>query len=285
MNTVKTVAIIALIISKIELYAADYSQVALAVNESMAMLSSERPYAYFELGLSDKERDLFQNLNIALAQEYVSYGIEKNFEQELIEFINKIGSFYDDNGIVREYQTSLNKDIAHAAAQCITKIILDVLRGSKQETALIKVRSFLPTHEFDMARWHIDKSRQASTHRFTIALKGHGTLFYDISADTKEKFFAIQGREKNMSELRKKLAALLEDETHISKPPASQGAVFMVNSKDGAVHSEPVINEIRLLLAITPHSKAAFDTMLENERQENEKRGIDSSELNQKINF
>lgn len=290
MKIAKIILAVVLSASAIELYSSDYSttELTLATNikASMATLSPEKPYAYFDLGISEGESEALRNLKITLSCEYASYGIEKDFEKDLTEFINKLGSFYDDCGIFREYETSLNANLAHATAQYITKIIRDVLLGSKQETALIKVRSFLPTHQFDTARWHVDKSMQASTHKFTIALKGPGTLFYDIPTDIKEQFFSVLEGEKDVSKARKQLATLLHDETRMSKPQSAQGAVFMINSKNGAIHSEPIIDEIRLLLAITPHSKAAFDTMLEKERRENEEKGIDYSGPNQiKINF
>lgn len=299
-KSMKFIVIMALIIAKNELYAADCikkeipaqrqssTQDGLAANveTAIALLSSARPYAYFGLELSEQAREVFQSLNITIAHEYMSYGIEKNFENELIEYINKLGSFYDDCGVLREYQTSLNKDISVLASQCIIKIIREVLLGSKQETALIKIRSFLPTHQFDLARWHIDKSRQGSTFRFTIALRGPGTLFYELLAPTKEVFFSVQEHEKDPHELRKKLASLLDDETRTSKSLSSQGAVFMIDSRDGAVHSEPRLDEIRLLLAITPASKVAFTTMLEKERLDNERIGVDLSGPHQiKINF
>jgi hypothetical protein len=126
----------------------------------------------------------------------------------------------------------------------------------------LRLRSFTPTSEYDVPRWHQDgyyyAPYEGNPYKFAITLKGPATLFYKLPPHLKENFLTLtrEGMEKNGYN-RQALATLLKPFKEAAFiPQPYQGAVFIVGSEYAAVHSEPPIHEERLFLSVLPGSKA-----------------------------
>jgi hypothetical protein len=218
------------------------------IQKAIKTLGPDHSFYYYDLQLSDHEIKILKSLRINTTKEYSNYGNLKDLSSE-----------------VRAFLRSLNKEneaIAEAAPQIIVRIVNDIVQASGQETAWVAVRSFIPTSEYDVPRWHQDgyyyAPYEGDPYKFAITLKGPATLFYKLPSDLKEKFLTLtrEGNEKNGYN-RQALATLLKPfKETISIPQPYQGPIFVVGSDNAAVHSEPSIHEERLFLSVLPGSKA-----------------------------
>lgn len=218
-----------------------------AIQNAIEALSSTRSFAYYNLHLSENEKNAVNTLKINKTDSYNNYAHLNTLEFEVREFIKALS---------KEDQTN-----AKELSQLIVRLVNEIVQASGQETAWVAVRAFTPTSEYDMPRWHTDgyyfEPYSGAPYKFALTLKGSPTLFYPLPNNKKEEFFALRrkGTEQN-DHNRQALADMLEQSKEvISSAQPYQGAVFVVGSNNAAVHSEPPIKEERLFISVLPGSK------------------------------
>lgn len=217
------------------------------IQTALKTLGPNSSFVYYDLQPSESERSALKTLKINTTDAYNNYGNLNVLESEVREFLKTV-----NNG---------SESSAQDVARLITRLVKEILQGCGQETAWVTVRSFTSTSEYDLPRWHTDgyyyAPYEGDPYKFAITLKGPPTLFYQLPADKREAFYALQrkGNEKNEYN-RQALAEMLSTAKEaISIGQPYQGAVFIVGSNHAAVHSEPPIKEERLFLSILPGSK------------------------------
>lgn len=210
-------------------------------------LGPENSFVCYDLHLSDDDIKVLKSLKVSITDEYNNYGNLKDLNSEVRTFIK-----------------SLNKEneaIAEATSKIIARIVNDIVRASGQETAWVAVRSFIPTSEYDVPRWHRDgyyyAPYEGNPYKFAVTLKGPSTLFYNLPNDLKKEFSDLErtGTEKNGYN-RQTLATFLgQSQGNTRVPQPYQGAIFIVGSEYAAIHSEPPIHEERLFISVLPGSQ------------------------------
>ncbi len=217
------------------------------IQATLKMLSPNSPFVYYDLQLSERERSALKNLKINTTDDYNNYGNLDELESEVRDFLKTLGKGNDTS----------TQDVS----QLITRLVKEVLQGCGQETAWVAVRSFTPASAYDLPRWHTDgyyyAPHEGNPYKFAITLKGPPTLFYQLPADKREGFYALQRKGNEQNEYNRQALTLMlnaaKEAISIGQP--YQGAVFIVGSNHAAVHSEPPIKEERLFLSILPGSK------------------------------
>ncbi|MBA3814482.1 MAG: DUF2608 domain-containing protein [Alphaproteobacteria bacterium] len=171
-------------------------QIKIAIDQ----LNTNNPFVIFALGLTEEEKNILKKLQINTTEVYNNYGSLKDLNAEIRTFIKSLNKE--------------NKAIAETASQIIVRIVNDIIQASGQETAWVAVRSFTPTSEYDIPRWHKDgyyyAPYEGDPYKFAVTLKGSSTLFYSLPTHMREKFYALEkgGTEEN-SYNRQALATLL----------------------------------------------------------------------------
>lgn len=217
------------------------------ISNALIKLSPETPFIIFDLTLSSADLNDLKKLKINSTLEYNNYGDLESLQSGISDFLLSLGN---------------SLEIANSVSKLITKIIIHSLIGSRRETAWIVLRAFTHTDEYDIPRWHTDGTFYTSMsmqYKIVMALKGPQTLFYPkalfetLSDQMQNEFHFLSDGKDGPKENRIAQAKIL-DASQIISSSLNQGALFLVGD-NGALHSEPPINEERLFLSILPASK------------------------------
>lgn len=219
------------------------------IQATLKTLGPNSSFVYYDLDPSERERNALKTLKINMTDDYNNYGNLDGLESEVRDFLKTLGKGNDTS--------------AQDVSQLITRLVKEVLQGCGQETAWVAVRSFTPTSAYDLPRWHTDgyyyAPYEGDPYKFAITLRGPPTLFYQLPADKREEFYALQRKGNEQNEYNRQALALMLNTVKeaISIGQLYQGAVFIVGSNHAAVHSEPPIKEERLFLSSCPFFQGA----------------------------
>lgn len=125
-------------------------------------------YAFVDLGLSNEEKDLFDQVMVLNTMQLDRFGHLELLKEEIPQFLRNLGNE--------------DEEVINSAAEVINKIVLNVTEAFGKQTAWVSVRASTPTNEYDMPRWHMDGPYYAPNYgvqyKFATALKGRSTLFF-----------------------------------------------------------------------------------------------------------
>lgn len=109
-----------------------------AIQNAIEALSSTRSFAYYDLHLSENEKNAVTTLKINKTDSYNNYAHLNTLEFEVREFIKALSKADQTN--------------AKELSQLIVRLVNEIVQASGQETAWVAVRAFTPTSEYDMPR-------------------------------------------------------------------------------------------------------------------------------------
>lgn len=152
------------------------------IRNAINCLNANSPFVFFDLVLSEEEKYIFKNIKINSTEEYNNFGNLEVLEPELRQFIQSLGPQNEEN--------------AETIARIIGKVVQTIVQCSGPKTAWVVLRSFTPTPEYDIPRWHRNGSYYSSyeenSYKLSITLKGPAALFYNLPNQIKEKFFDLE---------------------------------------------------------------------------------------------
>ena len=222
-----------------------------------ALQSGKQSFAFVDLGISKKDWEALQNLQISETTEYGRYTRLHLIPEELAEFL-------------RTEVGSKNSSLNRLAARIIHEIAEKVVKASGKETAWVCVRASTPSDEYDLSRWHTDgsfyKPYGSAQLKFAGVLRGASTIFVDL-IDKKDEFHEIEGRKDLFDREKRVMFRDLIPSESIVHPNFGQGAFFLVGSNQAAIHSEPAFAESRLFFSVVPGTQAEIEE-LANSRKE-----------------
>jgi len=219
--------------------------------------SDEKQFKIFDIKYSKEEQDAIDtlNLNTDKIYEFIHFSTYNNLDN-LENFIGEIG----DN----------TKDKVIIISNLIKKIIKIVMKGYNKKDYFLIIKTFPPTDEFDIPRWHCDGRQKGFETRddiskFATVFKGPGTLFIKTTPEERKSFIEIEKNWANTIEYRKKMEGEIKGSR--IQLENNQGAIFIAETIEDkfncGIHSEPVINETRLFLSILPGSKKEITETME----------------------
>ena len=211
---------------------------------------ADADFSHFDLGLDVRVLKNFQNLNIQSTASYSNFGEPDHICAEIKKFLGGQG-----NDIVS----------AQVAAEAIDTIVKGVLGAFQSESAWVSLRSFSPTTEYDVPRWHTDgyyyEPFLGDQKKVVATLKGAPTLINDLRGHLRQQFNALFSVIPHDDiEGRKEIAALV-DSSKTSQAFPGQGSIFVAGSARAALHSEPPIKEPRLFLSVLPGSSVQIEEL------------------------
>jgi hypothetical protein len=221
--------------------------------------SKKYDFKLFNINYNKKEQECIDNIKINTNNNYNYYG-SINTMTNINTFLLKIG----DN----------NKEEIDKLEQIILKLIKNVLDGYQQKYFWLLIRVTTPSNVFNIPRWHKDGSyfgNNISTSKFVAVLKGPGTLFIKSSTQVSNIYNKLEDeimKELNETEQNKIEQNKIEEKYRyiyadklqnekIIQTNNNQGAIFFAKSGDidGAIHSEPNIDNYRIFISIIPNTK------------------------------
>jgi|GEM_PF-2053924 hypothetical protein len=215
-------------------------------NDGKSLPTLEKPYIFFDLNLSESQRDTLANLKITRNSEFDNNGDLENMLDKMEHFISHLDIE--------------NAGISLKIAEIILGLINSVINEMHQETAWVVLRASTPNEVFKTPRWHIDghyfPPHEGEQLKVVTTLAGPGTLFYDLPDEKREAFYSIDNDRIKVNEM-------LKDAIPVSTA-FNQGAAFISGSKSrAAIHSEPYINSPRLFLAMAPCSRSQYKAKMD----------------------
>lgn len=211
-----------------------------AMRKQISTLGPGTSFAYVDLQLTDSELERidklkFDNIAPKKGKEYNRFGDLSLLSEELPIFLREIGN--DDEEVIQ------------TVTEIIARAVDDVTKASNKNSAWVAVRAFLPDHEYDIPRWHMDGPfygpypNPELVYKFAAVLKGRPTLLYNIPDDMRNIF------NENWDD--RIFRSQLLDLNKAESPKKGEGVFFIVGNDDlGAVHSEPIMDEERLFFSI-----------------------------------
>lgn len=195
--------------------------------------SAQQPFTYFDLELSDEERECLRSLDISSVAHYENYGALDILLDEVTEYVKSFGN---------------NEQSKAAIVAALTKkIVHKVVNLTHLETAWVTLRAFTPVSIFAGHRWHPDRYDYPPTgeqYKAAVTLKGQSTLFYNATPKQREDLESIQHD-------RVMLEQQLDKNLIVSAEP-DKGTVFIIGARYAPIHSEPDTISDRLFMAILP---------------------------------
>lgn len=228
--------------------------------------SDNYDFKTFSMGYTKSEKERIKRFDLKESKTFSHYGSISDME-ELNSFLFNIG-------------TNTQDDIKKMR-KLIMNIIHTVLKVYKKKHFWLDIRVTQPKHDYDTPRWHKDgrifssDPNELYTSKFVTVLKGPGTLL--IKGTDKVNQIHINNFEKQCKEaippkntkmsieqsirIQEKYRPILTKELadeKIVQVKNTQGLIFFtgVSMEQGALHSEPPINEPRMFISILPSSEA-----------------------------
>lgn len=225
------------------------------IQDAIKALNPNNPFAYFNLPLSKSEMDTFNQLKINGTEVYDNFGDINTLEDGVREFIKSLRN-----------ENQKNDEIENVVPQNIVKLVMSIIKASGKETGWVSVRSFTPKEPY-AARWHTDgyyfEPYEGDPYKFAMTLKGNPTPFNKLPMDKRKEFFALLKKGNKENQYNQKAINDLVATSHETDSMGSpgQGAVFIVGSDNGAIHSEPQITEGRLFISVVPGSAEQIEEL------------------------
>lgn len=243
-------------------------------------LGPDKSYNWFDLHLSEEEHEVLETLHITTKVPFRMYGNPEYKERDIALYLESLGNYVEHS---------------QRAAAIIHRFIVESFLASGFPAISVIIRPTEKTDKFDIPRWHFDSFpegfvAQDMRTKIVCALKGPGTLLSSISGSARDEFcsardklchdFDLDLQQKRMNnktdertfqqlryqasfdiERRKNLDKLVAP-YGISQAVTRQGALFIIGDPLlAAVHSEPIINEDRLFIAIISDTVEAISRL------------------------
>lgn len=229
------------------------------INENVATslnkIADGAQFAFYNLSLSEEERQVLSNIEIL------------EFDNVVINVDSLSSSFIQD---IYQHITNMNVMLVDEDDEWnLLNIIMSITNAIIGQTATKKFELALRTRENyieknDCIFWHLDKTKQEvlgqqNTNkelRFIIPLKGSGTIYQNINITTRSKFLetseeapyyyghGLDGCVNNDAILN------LLNSSKTYKPEPNFGSVH-VAGRNGAMHAAPEMSGNRFLLLVT----------------------------------
>ena len=215
-------------------------------NAAAAAAAEHKSFVNFDLHLSPDELRDFETLNVSETSSYDNFGHLGTLRDETARFLQSLGN---------------TPELSACAAETIDRVVKDSLLAVKADTAWFTLRAFLPTHAFDIPRWHTDGRFYTETEtdqkKIATTLKGPSTLLNDLPDGLRSAFHEkLRSSYDDTPEERHAINTLI-DPKNTQRAGHGQATIFIVGSEDrAAVHSEPAISTERIFLSILPGSHA-----------------------------
>lgn len=218
--------------------------------KNILALGPNNSYQFFNLNLTDKQKQALNNLAINKTDTIVIYNSLENLINLTNNFLKSVG----------ESDTQISLEVA----KIILEIVLRIIKIFNQETAQVIIRASLPNDMFKIPRWHTDgyyyMPHSGYQYKAAVTLIGPGTLFHKLANEQREAFNQICD---NRVETSKMLNNVIPETSDTSK-----GALFIAGHKEhSAVHSEPHINCKRLFFSVVPGSFEQINEMKDIQEQ------------------
>jgi len=222
----------------------------------------EKGVVYFDVGLTQEERYAMERVQIEREpKEFDYYGpVNDELVKKLTDYFNRIG----DNA----------EEIINNLSALVARMADGVQKDFNAEYCWVNVRTFLPTNEYDIPRWHKDGGYFKSNEEFyklVFPIKGSPTRFAKV-LDAKryeklEREDAINNsiRDENSEEFKKEniriRKELMEVVEEIEPPSNEQGALYTVNNRQtSTIHSEPKMHGgSRIFMQVLPGPKEKIE--------------------------
>lgn len=231
----------------------------------------------FDLGFSNEERNIIENIKIDKNLQFLNYYDEDKFMDKVKIYVNDIGD---------------NKSINNDLTNIINKIVKKVLSDTTQESGIIWIRTKVDNTRSHF-RWHrdgqyFDPLNNEPVVKFVVTLKGNSTpiivdpnaieRFDDVDKKYMEVFEFIRSKINKMSfDLQICLSKEFEPEyakaigNNYVSALTGQGVYFINtlnnSTKNGTIHSEPIIEKDRLFIAILPYTKEKCKEWIEKQQK------------------
>jgi hypothetical protein len=233
--------------------------------------SDDYYFNLFDINYTENEKKTIKDFNIIKRHYFSHFG---SYEKLLTKNMNKFLSEIGNN----------NPKVVNNLEKIIIKMVKKVLQGYKTDYFWIDIRVTLPNNDFNKTRWHKDlnlfiKNSDDKTTKFATVLKGPGTLLLKPTKSINKIYRKIHDKQrlerkyksqKEQIEINKKYRTIYAkefDTKKIIQPGNNQGVIFYtgfdVNTMTGAIHSEPIMDEPRMFISITPNSKENIEELYE----------------------
>jgi hypothetical protein len=257
--------------------------------------SDDYYFNLFDINYTENEKKTIKDFNIIKRHRFSHFG---SYEKLLTKNTPGFGSActYDNLAVSggTERRVILNKflseignnnpKVVNNLEKIIIKMVKKVLQGYKTDYFWIDIRVTLPNNDFNKTRWHKDlnlfiKNSDDKTTKFATVLKGPGTLLLKPTKSINKIYRKIHDKQrlerkyksqKEQIEINKKYRTIYAkefDTKKIIQPGNNQGVIFYtgfdVNTMTGAIHSEPIMDEPRMFISITPNSKENIEELYE----------------------
>ena len=200
--------------------------------------------AFVDEEFSKKDQEHVQEFKIDKTSSFDFYG------EDLADLGKETSTFLSELG-------NNSQESIEAIQQVIERATQGMIDEFSGQAAWVSVRSSLPTHEYDIPRWHPDGGyfdSENKVYKKVMTIKGPSTRFGRIK--DKEKFNALLRENPDDLQTRRKLDEMIEE---MESCKSGESTVYLVGDEDAAVHSEPVTNEPRLFVSVLVGSKAQIE--------------------------
>lgn len=248
------------------------------LSTKIALLSQEKPFINFSLGLTAEEKNLLSLLEITKTTSYDYYGAFPE-KKDISSFIQSLGN---------------NKDISSSVATIISQKIQDIKEAFNAEAVWVTIRSSHAVDDYSTPRWHTDGYMYSPMtelqYKTAFVLKGASTLFCHLSDEGRIKFNVIQdelgqivgqyikeGQPKDelyviMAKYQYQLAKLIQEykdkqQASIEQGSINYGSIFVLGDKNSAaIHSEPHVDSDRLFISVVAGTKDQIQENHDNQK-------------------
>jgi hypothetical protein len=224
-----------------------------------ALDQNNTDFTFFDLGLSDYDIAILDQLVIDNMGFYTNYGQIYSLESEITEFIKTLSL----NG--------LNNQSAVHVSSLINNISKNILNASGYESGLVDVRGFIEgLNDGYFPNWHVDKSieevidinHQLKSHpcgsMFIFLLKGNTTIYHPTNPSLREQFYQLAnesaytyGYDYNLEYIKGEGLDNIFSINNTYSAKFGQGSVHLTGKECGAIHAVPMSQE-RLFIRVFP---------------------------------
>ncbi len=214
------------------------------MRNAIGQLGPGTSFVFVDLGISQTEWDMLDQLKLIQFADYNRYGSLDNLEEELIDFLQQIS--HQDEHLVK------------GIAQAVTRVSKAVVKSSDKNYAWVCLSAKPISSKYDCPKWHINEafyqSQEPISFKFISILKGPPILFYQPTEEERNLF-------NTMAHDRNYLNQLFDLKNCITHKK-TEGMFYIVADKTlGAIHSEPKRDEERLSLYIVVGDKSEIQEL------------------------
>jgi len=202
----------------------------------------EKGMISFDVELTPEEREDIQEIKIEKELKQFNYYGPAN--EKLIRELNTYFGQLENNP----------QKLLNTISGIVAKAAQDMQKEFNKESVWTMVRVTLPTHEFDIPRWHTDGKYFTSnekTYKLVFTIKGASTRFAEKTDPDKFEELTAKDPGGENTQIKKELETTVQETEPISK---DKTVIYLVGDKNAKVHSEPIMDESRIFISVVPGS-------------------------------